>query len=646
MEAQPAPFAKETQPKPETLLSEATTGAQALLLLGLEPPQPGRPAITLQKEQLLKSATKGIPEEHKKRLTNASRNERDEFWKDTPEAERMEKWRKGMNGFLSQYTKDQTKTAEQAFLKHIFKSDTLDTITADALYSTFMQGEGKGDVEYFARRIAETNTPQEIEQNQKLIASLGRIYGGNSARIAELLSYGIANTRHNLDKFHSSAEENITNRKYPTGTWVWGELKRNAARWDEKQQAKQGQPMQTTQAVDQTPQAPKPEQPQQPEEPAAAKEYHSLVADAGEFSEKDLNKGVPNQDARFVDAKHGAFGVFDGLGSYKNSKEVAEKAAADIGRALREQIDPHLPLDQTEKQVRSALIGVSEELNMLEDARYAQVITDIKQNAAGALSDDDFDEKYEGQNRKRSISKWIHRHFNPTKPDEINEYLKAWMDEQVQGATTASVVKLWQGPQGERKAIIANAGDSRVYHYSARDGKLRIVTIDDTPLHDAVGEAKAREIQDAEAGGRRMQDILGAETIVLKQSNPQQRAVWQSHGEGFQKNYPWDTKGEAVVPLREINNSSMTKLVPMGDLTPNTQTINVEPQDKLIIVSDGVHDYSLSPEMEEVLTNPDNREAAKAAEALVKFAKRREAIPGIKAGQLQDDTTAVVVEIK
>src|SRR4051812_1739704 len=99
-EVSPAPQPKEALSKPEKLLSEGTTGAQALLLLGLEPPKPDAPVLTVQKEQLFKHATEGISSDHRKRLTTASLNERDEFWKDTPVDGRMEKWRKNINVFL------------------------------------------------------------------------------------------------------------------------------------------------------------------------------------------------------------------------------------------------------------------------------------------------------------------------------------------------------------------------------------------------------------------------------------------------------------------------------------------------------------------------------------------------------------------
>jgi hypothetical protein len=65
-------------------------------------------------------------------------------------------------------------------------------------------------------------------------------------------------------------------------------------------------------------------------------------------------------------------------------------------------------------------------------------------------------------------------------------------------------------------AADANAGDSRVYYYAARDGKLRTVTLDDNSLYDAVGKVKAREMQEAEGIGKKPKDILGAEKIRLK----------------------------------------------------------------------------------------------------------------------------------
>jgi serine/threonine protein phosphatase PrpC len=513
-----------------------------------------------------------------------------------------------------------------------------------------MQGDGKGDGEFFARRIVDTHITKidDIEKIQELIKNLARIYGDNSARISALLTCAIANARNNIDKFTDSAQENLNNKVYGKED-VWRLLADNTAQWDEKQKQ---QPQPSGRAVPEPLRPQQPEPPDKPEPPTPAKELHPLVADAGDASEKDMNKAVPNQDARFADPEHGAFGVFDGLGSYKKSGDVANTAAASISEALA-RIDPQLPLDEAQEQVRKALTDVSEELSKEENVRFRDVVDDIKKNAEGTLSDDDFDEKYEGPKRQQSVSEWIRGHFDLAKPDDINQHLKGWIKKQVQGMTTASVVKVWQGQQGERKAIIANAGDSRVYHYTARDGKVRIVTVDNNSLYDIVGEVKARQIQDTEAssikGWKEVKNILGSETTILKRSDPQHLMVWEGHvskNSEFGNKYQWNGKGEAEVPLIELDDFSLTKFMLMANLEPKSQTIDIEPQDKLMIVSDGVYNYTLTHEIEQIVRDPTNKEAGKAAEALVKFAKRGERNSGVKSGSLQDDTTAVVVDIK
>ena len=86
---------------------------------------------------------------------------------------------------------------------------------------------------------------------------------------------------------------------------------------------------------------PRPPESAQPEQQTDEEKLHPLVADASGFSEKHAGKSG-NQDRFFVDRKHGAFGVFDGVGSYKNSGEVADTAKTYISEALA-QIDPQLP---------------------------------------------------------------------------------------------------------------------------------------------------------------------------------------------------------------------------------------------------------------------------------------------------------------
>lgn len=166
-------------------------------------------------------------------------------------------------------------------------------------------------------------------------------------------------------------------------------------------------------------------------------------------------------------------------------------------------------------------------------------------------------------------------------------------------------------------------------------------------IYNVVGEAKARQLQDIERanikGRKEVKTILGSETVIMKRSDPQHRMIWEKE---FRDKYPWNERAEAEVPLIELNDSSLTKSMPMADLEPKIQIIDSEPEDKLIIVSDGMSNYSLTPEIGQIVRDPANKDAGMAADGLVKFAKKDEAVPGGKSGMPQDDTTAVVVDIK
>jgi hypothetical protein len=229
----PVPGTESLQ-KRETLLNEPRTGAQALMLLGKEFPKQGE-KINLEKDHIKEFANEGILKEHREKINKASLNERDEFWKSTPKTERMVQWKSGMNAFLDIYKGNSSKTDEQTFLKNILKLDpqkSLDEVNADSIYNTFMKGDGMGDVEFFAKRIIETNTFDEIAKNKDLIKKLGNIYGKNSAEISELLTHGIANAKENLDLFVESAQKNLNEGNYGEEI-IWTELDKNSKGGDD-----------------------------------------------------------------------------------------------------------------------------------------------------------------------------------------------------------------------------------------------------------------------------------------------------------------------------------------------------------------------------------------------------------------------------
>jgi serine/threonine protein phosphatase PrpC len=109
-------------------------------------------------------------------------------------------------------------------------------------------------------------------------------------------------------------------------------------------------------------------EPTKPEPLEEAKENHPLVADAGVASEKDAWKGVPNQDAFFVDAKHGVFGIFDGLGG----NIEGDRASSTARDYVQETLASDFPLVDAEQAIKAAMAGASEKIWVVNEPRYLQ----------------------------------------------------------------------------------------------------------------------------------------------------------------------------------------------------------------------------------------------------------------------------------
>src|ERR671915_1413715 len=122
------------------------------------------------------------------KIKNGSLKERAEFWQGVPEDEAMSRWETELNNLLKPYKTDPSKKEELLFLQRILRDggqQPLDSVEVSArtIYNSFFH-EAKGDVEYFVRRIIETNTIEEITHNRQLIGKLVNIYGDHSASIA------------------------------------------------------------------------------------------------------------------------------------------------------------------------------------------------------------------------------------------------------------------------------------------------------------------------------------------------------------------------------------------------------------------------------------------------------------------------------
>ena len=122
-------------------------------------------------------------------------------------------------------------------------------------------------------------------------------------------------------------------------------------------------------------------------------------------------------------------------------------------------------------------------------------------------------------------------------------------------STTASVGIIWEGTAGERKLIVANVGDSRVY--LLRNGKLQQITLDDNYVRGlSATEAKARELQ----------------AKFNNTTNPQAQLT---------------AEDQNLIGRRNI----VTQAVGAGRVEPRVHVVDLKSRDIILACSDGISDY-------------------------------------------------------
>ncbi|MGH8651205.1 MAG: protein phosphatase 2C domain-containing protein [Burkholderiales bacterium] len=618
----------------EQLLNKEMAGAQVVLLTGST-------SLWHMNEGLLRNVATGrLADPQRTKINSASLYERNDYWekRGTRPDKRLHEWQTNMDTYLKKQLQDEEKRnlLERILKRHNQTPDEV-VVNAETIYNRLMVDQ-KGDVEFFARRLSR----EDIKQHAEVIQEFAGIYGQNSSKIAKILAEGIINANDQPCALIDSAQRELSDEE----RIILETLDLHA---QAKEKKYLGQIAKAQTRYQEQPALREVAQQTKSEPHKAREELRQLVEeDVGVCTETD--KG---QDAYFADTENAIFGVFDGVGSYRHSGEAANIASEHINVALAG-IESNLDLDKTKHTVRDALIQVSEEINEEVVTRYKIVEEDIRKNIAGNLSDDDFDNKYKPRTEydNSSISKWIKGELDAAEPTErlyngLTSYIHGWIKKQVTMATTASVVKLWQGENGDKQAIIANAGDSRVYVYKNKEDKLEIITIDDNFLYEVVDGHKAREIQKALGNGAKIKDVLAEETVVLKESNPLHKKLWTFHHGTIwnEKDYRFWQNGEVEVPLKNISSFAMTRQIPFVGTEPTIKQIKIASGDRIVMTTDGVHDNLRTSEIEEIIrNNPDPIEAANAAKR--KLDDIRELARTLKGRSYKaDDITFVVIAI-
>ncbi len=172
-------------------------------------------------------------------------------------------------------------------------------------------------------------------------------------------------------------------------------------------------------------------------------------------------------------------------------------------------------------------------------------------------------------------------------------------------AATVSLVKLAEG----NRAAVANLGDSRVYVLRGGEGRLEQITLDDNQAF------LAAESEDA---ARTLQSKFNNLTDPSKLSEAELAAFRNRN-----------------VILQALGGST---------IRPRTYIIDLQPGDKLLLSSDGIHDNLTDLEIEKILTegaSPETlaRVLSSAAQEVARVGKEK------NVRSKMDDISALVVEV-
>lgn len=348
------PVPSETNKDSERLLGQEKTGVQARLLFGDNIPSSSEQInrVTLQQKRAEEK------EKRTKKLTTGSLHERSKHWEEQAEIHKQENngeeltkekqieaWQDTTNAFLDSYRKSGT-DEERRFFKSVGMD--LEQTNAEQIYRTFIK-DHNGDMEYFAELIAANNSEDQIEQNSEIIKKLATMYGGNSAKITELLTHGIKNieTDTKARAFIKSAHENLA-KGDQQGKDIVDTLDQQSQKWED------GHPARTT-----TPDTSGQTQPT-PESSRRTKESGSNTSVRMAGKSVEGGKGA-NQDSMWFDEETGAALVADGIGGEQGGVDASRIVKDSMAEAFQ-QMPTFSSAEEAKTWLREQILKANEAL--------------------------------------------------------------------------------------------------------------------------------------------------------------------------------------------------------------------------------------------------------------------------------------------
>lgn len=279
-------------------------------------------------------------------------------------------------------------------------------------------------------------------------------------------------------------------------------------------------------------------------EPAAERaeqRERGYAYEVGEYTEASQSHPMINEDTILVDTDLELFGVFDGNSNPPGGNIAAEYAKRFIRDRVRA-LAPNLDLEQTQDAIFSIVTEANRYINELVLAD--PVLVNVRRA----------DRTYES---KQDV-------FDNSKLTSIDK-----------AGTTVALVKMWHGQKGERKAIVAHAGDSRVYKRKV-DGTIELLTLDD--CYNVI-----------EVAGKRVtltNDRL--KELLTKYARVEQRSQFASD--------------EEKAFLKIINKvTSGLGGFDSGRFKPTVRVYDLAEGEELLLTTDGVHDQISDTQIENTM---------------------------------------------
>lgn len=279
------------------------------------------------------------------------------------------------------------------------------------------------------------------------------------------------------------------------------------------------------------------------------------------------------------------------------------------------------------------LFMVADGVSLADGARAARTVSEYSQRYLGKDLDDGIRNNFETEDLSPE-EKLLHVDtlvkVNMVRAlQEAHDLLR--LSNAREATTTASLTKLVDSPNGKTRMYFANVGDSRIY--VIRGGKLEKLTLDDNDIFASIGkEIVPGQIFTAEDARmidqvKNIDDLSEVHKMIKSFTGSRiNRAV------GSRKNPDLGY----VVQIDPANKKERQKEV---------QHIDLEPGDRILITSDGVHDQLLETEMEHILNS--NTESSLQAETELQRVSKETSDVGkaLNPRSKKDDIAAVVFQV-